>query len=134
MNWLLKHSKKIDRWASDQLYTEYLAWYLGIEAVSDAVSRAVEQSINWEERTGNPARDMLRYGNHNALCYDITTGRISPWAIYNSESGQKFLSELNSEQIGMIWPYINSDAWQKKFQNYAADKVWAEEILKQAGW
>jgi hypothetical protein len=134
MNWLLKHSKKIDRWASDQLYTEYLAWYLGIEAVSDAVGRAIEQSINWEERTGNPARDMLRYGNHNALCYDITTGRISPWAIYNSESGQKFLSELNSEQIGMIWPYINSDAWQKKFQNYAADKVWAEEILKQAGW
>jgi hypothetical protein len=134
MNWLLKHSKKIDRWANDQLYTEYLEWYLGIEAVSDAVGRAVEQSINWEERTGNPARDMLRYGNHNALCYDITTGRISPWVIYNSESGQKFLSELNSEQIGMIWPYINSDTWQKKFQDYVADKAWAEEILKQAGW
>jgi hypothetical protein len=54
--------------------------------------------------------------------------------IYNSESGQKFLSELTSEQVAMIWPYIDSDAWQRKFANYPADQEYAREILKQAGW
>ena len=78
LEWLLKNNKKIDRWASDQLYTEYLVEYLRVEHVNDAVARSIEHSIEWHERTGHPAQDMLRYGNHNALCYDITCGRISP--------------------------------------------------------
>ena len=90
--------------------------------------------MRWAEETGNPAHDWMRYGNTNALCYAVTAGRISPWVIYNSESGQKFLSELSTEQVAMIWPYIDSDAWQKKFVNYPADQEYAKEILKQAGW
>ena len=134
MAWLLKNQKKIDRWASDTLYTEYLIWYLTIEAVDDALARAMEYSIDWAEKQGNPAQDCVRYGNSNAVCYAITTGRLSPWVIYNSESGQQFLANLNSEQVAMIWPYIDSDVWQKKFADYAADAEYAREILRQAGW
>lgn len=134
MTWLLKHNKKIDRWPSDQLYTEYLTWYVTVEAVSDAVARAIEQSVAWQEHTGHPAQDMLRYGNVNALCYEITAGRISAWVIYNSASGQEFLNTLSSEQIGMIWPYIDSDVWQKRFHDYPADQAWVEDILNKAGW
>lgn len=134
LEWLLKQNKKIDRWASDQLYTEYLTWYVAIEAVSDAVARAIEQSVQWQEQTGHPAQDMLRYGNANALCYEITAGRISAWVIYNSASGQEFLNSLNSEQLAMIWPYIDSDVWQKRFSDYPADRAWVEDILKKAGW
>ena len=134
MTWLLKAQKKIDHWCSDNIYTEYLVEYLRVEAVADALARAVEYSMRWAEETGNPAHDWMRYGNTNALCYAVTAGRISPWVIYNSESGQKFLSELSTEQVAMIWPYIDSDAWQKKFSNYPADQEYAKEILKQAGW
>jgi hypothetical protein len=134
MTWLLKAQKKIDHWCSDNIYTEYLVEYLRVETVADALARAVEYSMRWAEETGNPAHDWMRYGNSNALCYAVTAGRISPWVIYNSESGQKFLSELTTEQVAMVWPYIDSDAWQKKFVNYPADKEYAKEILKQAGW
>ena len=134
MAWLLKNNKKIDRWASDQLYTEYLCWYVTIEAASDALARAIEQSLRWQENTGHPAQDMLRYGNVNALCYEITAGRISAWVIYNCKSGQQFLANLNTEQVGMIWPYIDSDVWQKKFTDYTADQAWVEDLLTKAGW
>lgn len=134
MNWLLKNQKKIDRWCSDQLYTEYLIWYLAIEAVDDALARAIEYSIDWAEKSGHPAHDCVRYGNANAICYAITTGRLSPWVIYNSESGQKFLSDASSEQIAMIWPYINSDVWHKKFTEYLANQEYAKDILAKAGW
>ena len=66
--------------------------------------------------------------------YAVTTGRISPWVIYNSESGQQFLSTLDAGQIAMVWPYIDSDMWQKKFSDYRADQEYAKEILTQAGW
>jgi hypothetical protein len=134
MSWLLKNNKKIDRWASDQLYTEYLTWYVTIEHVDDALRRFVETSMSWHEKTGHPAHDMLRYGNHNAVCYDITAGRISAWVIYNCDSGREFLSLISSEQLAMIWPYIDSDIWQKRFFSYAADQAFVSDALTKAGF
>lgn len=134
MNWLLKQQKRIDRWCSDAFYTEYLTWYLTVEAVEDALARAMEYAIGWSETTGHPAQDCVRYGNANAVCYAVTTGRISPWIIFNCESGQRFLNEASQEQLGMIWSYINPDVWNKKFSDYPADQEYAREILKKAGW
>jgi hypothetical protein len=134
LEWLLKNNKKIDRWASDQLYTEYLLTYLQIENINDAMARAIEFGIEWAEKHSAQPHDCLRYGNNNAMCYAVTAGRISPWIIYNCDSGQKFLSELDSTQIAMIWPYIDSDVWQKKFQDYPADQEYVREILTKAGW
>ena len=134
IEYVLKQNKKIDHWCRDSIYTEYLLDYLRVENVNDALARAMEFGITWQEQTSNPAHDCLRYGNSNAICYAITTGRISPWIIYNSESGQQFLSELSTEQIAMIWSYIDSDFWMKKFQDYPADQEYAKDILIKAGW
>ena len=134
LEWLLKNNKKIDNWCSDRLYTEYLVTHVQKETVNDALARAIEYGIDWSEKTGSTAHDCLRYGSANATCYAVTTGRISAWVIYNSESGQKFLTELNAEQVAMIWPYIDSDVWQKKFADYPGDQEYAKEILTQAGW
>jgi len=134
IEYVLKQNKKIDHWCRDSIYTEYLLDYLRVENVNDALARAIEFGITWQEQTSNPAHDCLRYGNSNAMCHAITTGRISPWIIYNSESGQQFLSELSTEQIAMIWSYIDSDVWMKKFQDYPADQEYAKDILSKAGW
>ena len=134
MEWVLKQNKKIDHWCSDKLYTEYLIFYLQVEQVNDALARGLEFAIGWSENANNPAHDCLRYGNTNALVYAVTAGCISPWLIYSSESGQKFLNELNTDQIAMIYPYIDADLWQKKFRDYPADYEYAKDMLKQAGW
>jgi hypothetical protein len=134
MAWLLKNNRKIDHWCSDKVYTEYLVDHLRVEAVDDALARAIEFGIDWSEKNSSPAHDCMRYGNANVLCYAVTAGRISAWVIYNSESGQKFLSELDATQVSMIWPYIDSDAWQKRFQDRPQDQAYAKNILKQAGW
>ena len=134
MEWVLKQNKKIDHWCRDAVYTEYLIYYLQVENINDALARAMEYGIDWTEKTGNPAQDCLRYGGTNATVYAVTTGRISPWVIYNSESGQRFLSTLDAGQIAIVWPYIDSDVWQKKFTDYSADQEYAKEILTQAGW
>ena len=134
IEYVLKQNKKIDHWCRDSTYTEYLLDYLRVENVNDALARAMEFGITWQEQTGNPAHDCLRYGNSNTICHAIASGRISPWVIYNSDSGQQFLSQLTTEQIAMIWSYIDSDFWMKKFQDYPADQEYAKDILKKAGW
>jgi hypothetical protein len=108
--------------------------YLKLENVNDALARAIEFSMDWSEKSGHPAQDCLRYSNSNAMAYAVTTGRISPWVLYNSESGLKFLSELDATQVAMVWPYIDSEIWTKKFADYMADQEYARDILKKAGW
>lgn len=134
LEWLLRNNKKIDAWASDQLYTEYLIYYLKTENVADALTRAINYGMEWAENNSSQSHDCLRYGNTNLICHAVTTGRLSPWVIYNCDSGQKFLAELTADQLAMIWPYIDSDQWQKKFRDYVADQQYAREILTQAGW
>ena len=132
--WVLKQNKKLDHWAKDSVYTEYLMDYLKIENVNDALARAMEFGIDWSEKHGHPAEDCLRYGNSNTMAYAISTGRISSWIIYNCNSGQKFLSELDATQIAMVWPYIDADYWMRKFKDHPADQEYAKEILTKAGW
>jgi hypothetical protein len=134
VEWLLKHNCRIDNWASDQEYDRYLQDYLRRECMNDALARSLEWSMDWAETNTAPAHDCLRYGNINAILYAITTGRISPWVIYNSKSGQAFLENLTSEQVAMIWPYVDSVVWQQKFRDFAADQAYAQEILHKAGW
>jgi hypothetical protein len=134
VEWVLKQNKKLDHWAKDSVYTEYLQDYLRIENVNDALARAMEFGIDWSEKHGHPAEDCLRYGNSNTMVYAVSTGRISPWIIYNCESGQKFLSELDATQIAMVWPYVDADYWMRKFKDYPANQEYAKEMLTKAGW
>lgn len=134
LDWLLKNNKKIDRWASDSVYTEYLLDYLLLEAVEDALERAISWSLDWAEQNGCDSRDVLRYGNSHAVCHAIVTGRLSAWVIYNCESGQRFLEQCHAKETEMIWPYIDADRWSKKFSNYPADQEYASSLLEKAGW
>jgi hypothetical protein len=132
--WVLRQNKKLDYWCSDKLYEEYLLFYLRVERMEDALTRALENAITWAEKKDAQAQDYLRYGNHNTIIQDIMAGRISPWILYNCESGQKFLASLNTEQQSILWPYIDPDVWTKKLKEDPANRDEAQELLKRAGW
>jgi hypothetical protein len=134
IEWLLKKNKKLDHWAKDSMYSEYLVEYLRLENVTDALTRAIEFGVTWGEETGHPPEHCLLHGNTNAMTYAISTGRISAWIIYNCSSGQEFLNRVNAEQLSIIWPYIDTDFWQRKFKDYPADQEYAKMILSKAGW
>lgn len=134
LQWLLQKNKKIDRWTSDQLYTDFIIEHLRKEKADEALRRAIEWSLKWEEKHSSPAKDCLRFGNSNAICYAITAGQLSAWIIYNCESGRGLLESLTSEQLTMIWPYIDSDIWQTKFQNFSSDQVFVSSALEDLGW
>lgn len=134
MDWLLTNNRKIDHWCRDSLYTEFLQSYVYQERMEPALARAIESSLDWQERTGEPNKHYLRYGNPNLLCQAVGNGRVTGWVLYNCASGREFLSALNPEQISMIWPWIDSDAWARRLQDYPADAAYAQQMLAQLGW
>ena len=135
-DWLLKNNKKLDNWCSDRLYTEWLPEYLKREATQDALERALKEMTEYAEDhpdLKNGFTDYFRYGNSNRICFHISSGRISPWIIYNCGSGIEFLEGLNEEQVLIVMPWIDPDFWQKKFKDYLADAEWVKDILQKAG-
>ena len=80
------------------------------------------------------SKDAFRYGAPNRICYDITTGRISPWVVYQSESGATFLSKLDSIQQKMVLEYIDPEKWAIKFKRDIEIVAEVKELLKQAGY
>jgi len=134
IEWVIRQNKKLDHWCRDSVYTEYLHQQVREEHVNDALTRALEESIRWEETTGNPSRHYLRYGNANMICHAITTGRVTAWVLFNCESGTEFLNALNQDQISIVYPWIDADFWAKKFLDYVADQEYAKSMLREAGW
>jgi hypothetical protein len=54
--------------------------------------------------------------------------------VFNCDSGIKFLETLNEEQLSIILPWIDPDYWQRKFQDYLADREWVNDILNKNGF
>ena len=135
-DWLLKNNKKLDYWCKDSLYEEWMRDYIKREAVQDALERALKEMQEYADNhleLRNGFRDYFRFGQPNRICYHVSTGRISPWIIYNSTSGVEFLEGLNENQINLIISWIDPEYWQQKFQDYMADTEWVKNILEKAG-
>ena len=136
LEWLLKNNKKIDNWCSDKLYEEWMHEYLRKEAVQDALERALNEMQDYADdhpELRNGFTDYFSYGNANRICHHVSTGRISPWVIYNCDSGVAFLDGLTEEQVVMILPWIDPEYWQRRFKDYLADTEWVKDILSKAG-
>ncbi len=133
-DWLLKNQVKIDGWCSDTVYTKYLIEYLRHEDALDAIHRSVETTISMAVDAGIKPNHLLSYGNTNKICYAIATGKISPWMLYQSDSGVKFLETLNTDHARMIMDYINPEQWALKFHREPENVRTVKEILKAGGY
>lgn len=133
-DWLLKNSISIDNWCSDTNYTKFVIEYLKTEDPFDAIARSIETTIVLAKNESIQGQDYLRYGNRNKLCYIITTGKISPWLLYQSVSGIEFLETLDEVHQKMIIDYINPEQWAIKFMRNAEIVQQIKELLMAGGY
>lgn len=134
VDWLLKNQVKIDVWNTDTNYTKFLIEYLREEDPLDAIARSIETTQKIAEMETIQTKDVLRYANRNRICYAITTGKISPWMLYHSESGTKMLDELDNTQVKMVIDYINPELWAIKFKRNPDKVREVKDLLNAAGY
>lgn len=134
MDYLLKNDIKIDTWSQDTTYTKFLIQYLKEEDPLDAIARSIESTTELAQQEKIQTKDCLRYGNRNKVCYAITNGKISPWLLYQSESGVQFLESLDVTQQKMIIDYINPEQWAIKFLRDKEILAQVKELLIAAGY
>lgn len=133
-DWLVKNQVRIDTWCTDTSYTKYLIEYLRVEDPLDAIHRSIETTIELAEKENILSKDYLRYGNSNRICHNVTTGKISPWMLFQSDSGVQFMDKLDSTQVKMIIDYIDPEKWALKFHREPGKVKEVKELLNAAGY
>ena len=134
VDWLVKNKVSIDTWNTDSVYTKFLIEYLRDENPLDALHRSVETTIAMAELQQILPKDLFRYGNKNKICYAITTGKLSPWILYQSQSGVQFMELLDETQVKMIIDYIDPEKWAIKFKRNNSEVNQIKDILKSGGY
>ena len=134
IDYLLKENIKLDTWCSDTTYNKFLIEYLKTEDALDAVARSAEYCMAQAEIEKVQPNDYLRYGNRNKICYAIANGKISPWVLYQSESGVRLLDILEPDQIKMIYDYINPVNWAIKFTKEEVKTAEVKQLMNELKW
>lgn len=134
LNWLLKNNKKIDIWCQDTVYDEWLIDYLKTEPCDKSLERSLKEMQRYcDEGHIESFFDYFRKGNINVILNHINAGRITPWVIYNSESGIEFLEKLMPEQLETVVKWISPTIWKKILDKNKKDVEWCREVLSDAG-
>lgn len=129
---LLKNNRKLDQWTKEAFYDEYLYEYLRKEHPTVALERTFTEMQRWADENNKQFNNIFREGASNKICNMIVNGRISPWILFNCDSGVEFLSTLNEEQIAMVFRFIDPAFWQRKFLDYVADTEIIKSVLVEA--
>lgn len=134
VNYLLKNQISIDTWNRDSNYTKFIIDYLKTEDPLDAIARSIETTVTLAVEDKIQTKDVLRYGNSNKICFEITKGKISPWMLYHSTSGLEFIERLDVTQQKMILDYINPEQWAIKFNKSKSIINEVKELLSAGGY
>jgi len=133
VDWLIKNTVKLDKWCQESYYQMFLTEWLKIEASDEALERSINNMDMWSKETGNGLEDFFLKIQTNKCVNMLTNGRISPWLLYNCDSGMELLSKLTDEQLDLVADIISPVFWKKKFKDYPADAELVRTILHEAG-
>jgi hypothetical protein len=125
---VIKSGVKLDHWCRDELYEKYLYEIIKVEPVESAVQRSLQTMMEWGE---DHKAEFVHYFNYVSLSravYDIRNGKISPWIILNTKTGQAMISKMSDEQLDMIAPAFDIGFWLKKFKEVPADTALVKEV------
>jgi hypothetical protein len=131
--YVIKSGKKLDYWCKDSIYDEWLYEYLRRERADDTLDRAFSTMQKWSDNhPPAPFNHYFIHCNKNIVMLDIAAGRISPWLLYNCDTGLEFLGKLSDADVNMVYKWIDPPYWQKHFSESVADTEFIKNILKQA--
>jgi len=131
--YLIKREVPIKYWPMDKTYIKFLEYFIQIEPVADALTRSIEYGIKWGTENEEKSHDFFRKASVSRISQALSYGRISPWVLYQSDSGRDFLVGPHYANQS-YWGMIDPDSWSTKFDKNKEDVKFAKSILTLGGW
>lgn len=130
--WLIKNGVKLKQWVSDAQYDKFLKQYVRKEPGLKALERTIIYLAEWSKDNNLPFQTYFTEVSPSRAVFDLRAGKISPWVLYLSETGDSLLKRFNDEQIQMIDDVIDPPFWMKLFSSNAEEVKEVKQTCKDA--
>lgn len=133
LKWLIDLKVSIDKWNLDSIYDCWLQDFVFIEDEWDSLDRSFKTMISWAEDNNQTYSDYFRLSSSTRILFDVSRALISGWVVYNCKSGQDWLTTVTSNDLEIIWPVINIERWNFRFDKLTESKKQIFDICMDAG-
>jgi hypothetical protein len=132
-DWLIDNGKKLDDWAKDKTYDEYLLEFVKREPGLRALERNILYLSEWSTESGLPWNEYFTSVTTPRAVYDIRSAKISPWLLYLSQTGDQLLTRFSDEQVKMINHLIDAGFWMQVFKKNSEEVSEVQMMCEAAG-
>lgn len=133
IDYVIMNGVKLKDWTKDFVYEFYIEDLVKKEPATSATDRTITNIMEWSEKNGVPFNEFFKKVSANEAAYLIKTGKISPWVLYLSPTGEELMNRFNEDHSKMIGGVIEPGAWMKKFKKLEEDVEYIRNLLEQAG-
>lgn len=133
VDWVIKNNIKLEHWSKDSTYERYLTQLLAKESAEAGIERTFHHMQEWADQHGLSFEQYLYHASTNKIVHDIVGGRLSPWLLYGTKTGQDILAKFNDEQVHLIIRYIDPTVWYDKIKDEPDQMDFVKTICVQAG-
>jgi hypothetical protein len=135
IRFVIASKSPVDRWCNDKLYMEYVRALNKVEDGPRAMERNIRLMMSWAmQKEGRDLKNFFREISPALAVQWLMSGRISPWVIFNCQSGEELLGRLNPEQYQMLSQAVDIKFWTKKFEANKEDVRNLRDFLSAEGW
>ena len=133
VDFVIRNSVKLDKWCSDSVYETYIQELNRKESADRAVERSILLMQKWGSEYERPFNRFFKEVSKPLAIHYITAGRLSPWAIFNCDSGAELIDSFSDHELIIINEYLEPHFWTRKFNTRQEDVQFVKMILHKAG-
>ena len=131
IDYVVTSGVKLDHWCREELYYKYVIDLIKKEPAEVAIERSLLTMSDWAEKNQSQWNHYFKYASLTRAVYDIKDGKLSPWLIFNSQSGRDMLSRFNDEQLSIVSEIMDPDFWARRFKVYPVDLELVTAVIKE---
>jgi len=133
IDYVVTSGVKLDHWCREEMYEKYALELILKEDVTTALERSIQTMMEWaEENEPAPWNHYFQHVSLNRAVWHIRDGKVSPWLILNCDSGKSMLSNLNDEQLNIIYHVMNPEHWAMRFKRNPTDVELVKDVVKES--
>jgi hypothetical protein len=133
IDFVIMNGVKLKDWSKDFVYDTYVEDLVKKEPATSAVDRTITEIMEWCDKNNVTFNAFFTNISANEAAYLIKTGRISPWVLYLSSTGENLMTRFNEDHAKIIGGVIDPGFWMKKFKKSEEDVEYIRGMLTLAG-
>lgn len=133
IEFLITNNVPLDKWTRDSVYEMYIASKVKSEKPYYAVEKSLKTMQKWADEYSIPWDEYFEQAGQMRIVSNLRTGKISPWIIYNTKSGKRFLASLTEKEVMCMYKIIDPEYWHTEFKRRNDETTAIISVLKSAG-